>query len=191
MTKWPFVGLTPYKYGLILADPPWKYAMRSPKGYEKSPEAHYPTMSIEELARLPIADLAAPDCIFVMWAIWPKLDQCIDLMKRLGFTYKTGGSWIKTTVHGKRSFGPGYILRSTTEPWLIGTIGAPKVRDRSIRNLIESVRREHSRKPPEMRQICERLAPDSWRCEIFATELWAGADVWGNHIGKFDAEASA
>ena len=37
---WPFDPLTPMKYGAILADPPWAYAMRSDKGYDKSPEAH-------------------------------------------------------------------------------------------------------------------------------------------------------
>ncbi len=39
ITPWPFDGLMPMRYGAILADPPWAYAMRSPKGYDKSPEA--------------------------------------------------------------------------------------------------------------------------------------------------------
>jgi N6-adenosine-specific RNA methylase IME4 len=188
IARWPFGDLTPFKYGLILADPPWQYKMRSSKGYKKSPEAHYPTMSHDELRALPVNQLAAPDCVLVMWAVWPKLDEALELIKHWGFGYTTGGSWTKTTKHGKRAFGTGYIVRSTTEPWLIATLGEPRFRDKSIRNLIESERREHSRKPPEMRQICERLAPEAWRCEIFATETWQGAEVWGNQLGKFDPQ---
>ncbi len=188
ITNWPFGDLMPFKYGLILVDPPWAYVMRSPKGYGKSPEAHYATMSQTYLTGLPVNQLAAPDCILVMWAVWPKLNDALDLVKGCGFTYKTGGSWTKTTASGKRAFGTGYILRSSCEPWLIATIGEPKVRDRSIRNLIEAERREHSRKPEEMRRICERLAPDAWRCELFAREEWPGSDVWGNEVGKFDPQ---
>lgn len=186
--NWPFGDLMPFKYGLILIDPPWSYEMRSEKGYEKSPEAHYDTMSIDDLAGLPVDQLAGPNCLLVMWAVWPKLPEAISLISRWKFTYKTGGSWTKTTATGKRAFGTGYILRSSCEPWLIATIGEPKVRDRSIRNLIEAERREHSRKPDEMRRICERLAPDSWRCELFAREEWPGSDVWGNEVGKFDPQ---
>ncbi|ODN71196.1 hypothetical protein [Methylobrevis pamukkalensis] len=51
LTHWPFGALTPLKYGLILADPPWAYEMYSEEGFEKSPEAHYETMPIEEIKR--------------------------------------------------------------------------------------------------------------------------------------------
>ncbi|HEY0212382.1 MAG TPA: MT-A70 family methyltransferase [Paenirhodobacter sp.] len=54
------------KYGAILADPPWAYAMRSAKGYAKSPEAHYRTMSAEALRALPVGQLAGPDCLLFM-----------------------------------------------------------------------------------------------------------------------------
>ena len=72
MTPWPFETLTPLRYGAILADPPWSYAMRSPTGYAKSPEAHYSTMSLENIAALPVRDLAGPDCYLFMWSTWPQ-----------------------------------------------------------------------------------------------------------------------
>jgi N6-adenosine-specific RNA methylase IME4 len=192
--SWPFGALTPLKYGAIIADPPWSIRMYGEGGYAKSPEAHYRTMSDEEIAALPVSQLASRDCLLVMWATWPKLPIAMRVMEAWGFAYKTGGSWTKTTSTGKRAFGTGYILRSATEPFLIGTIGRPGVADRSIRNLIEtemdgaaieSLRREHSRKPPEMREIVERISPQALCVELFGREPWPGHEVWGNEPDKF------
>lgn len=188
--NWPFGDLMPLKYGGILMDPPSQYKMRSAKGYEKSPEAHYQTMSEPELAALPVDHLASPDCLLIMWSTWPHLEQNLRLMKGYGFTYKTGGSWTKLTRHGKRAFGTGYILRSSTEPFIVGTLGEPETKSRSVRNLIESVRREHSRKPPEMREMIDKLLPHVFVCELFAREPWPGRDVWGNETTRFGAEAA-
>lgn len=184
--QWPFGSLTPLKYGLILADPPWAYAMRSEKGYEKSPEAHYATLGEAALAALPVSHLAGGDCFLVLWSTWPHLQQALRLMDSWGFVYKTGGAWVKRSASGKAAFGTGYLLRSATEPFLIGTIGRPAVGSRSLRNLIDAERREHSRKPAEIRDLCEKLAPDAARCELFAREPWPGADVWGNETAKFE-----
>lgn len=183
--NWPFGDLMPGRYGAILCDPPWEHVMRSEAGHGKSPSAHYDTMTAEDLRALPVSQLAGPHCLLFMWTTWPHLTQATALMKTWGFTYKTGGSWTKTTASGKRAFGTGYVLRSTTEPFLLGTIGAPKYRSRSIRNLIESERREHSRKPPEARQMIDALLPDVWGCELFAREPWPGRDVWGNQTATF------
>lgn len=193
-----FAPLKPRHYGKLLLDPPWAYEMRSPAGYDKSPEAHYPTMTIGELSQMPVRELAAPNCLMVMWSTWPHLKKAMELMVALGFTYKTGGSWHKLTKTGKSAMGGGFIVRSATEPYLIGTVGAPKLRSKSVRNVIltvedfptgiESLRREHSRKPPEMRQALDVLLPDVAGCELFATEPWPGNDVWGNDTNKY-AEA--
>jgi N6-adenosine-specific RNA methylase IME4 len=184
-SAWPFDGLIPFKYGAILADPPWAYDMRSASGYEKSPEAHYATLPPAEIKALPVAQLAAPDCLLMMWTTWPHLDLAMEVMAAWGFAYKTGGAWVKRTATGKAAFGTGYLLRSATEPFLIGTIGRPKVRSRSERNLIEGLRREHSRKPPEARAMIDKLLPDVWACELFAREPWPGRDVWGDQTARF------
>jgi N6-adenosine-specific RNA methylase IME4 len=181
------------KYGAILADPPWSYEMRSDKGYDKSPEAHYDTMPTDDIAALPVRDLAARDCLLFMWSTWPHLDQAMAVMSAWGFTYKTGGAWFKKTVTGKSAFGTGYLFRSSTEPFLIGTIGRPEARNKSQRNeiiteipdAIEGLRREHSRKPPQAREILDTLFPQYFKAELFGRESWAGADVWGNQADKF------
>ncbi len=136
-------AIYPAKIRAILADPAG-LRMRSAKGYAKSPEAHYATMSAREIAALPVSHLASGNCLLWLWCTWPHLQQGLATMKSWGFTYKTGGAWTKTMPSGKRAFGPGYIFRTTTEPFLVGTIGEPAYRSKSVRNLIESVRRSTS-----------------------------------------------
>ncbi|MBC9246725.1 S-adenosylmethionine-binding protein [Paracoccus sp. 11-3] len=204
LTPWPFGDLRMFGYQMILADPPWPYEMRSDKGYQKSPEAHYPTMPIAAIKALPVADLAGPDCYLFMWSTWPHLPVALDVLRHWGFAYVTGGSWLKRTRNWNVAMGTGYVLRSATEPYLVGKIGRPRPDSRSERNVIiapelvidtdlipdsiEAIRREHSRKPIEMRAMVERLCPQASRCELFGREAWAGADVWGNQSDLFTAE---
>lgn len=198
MTDWPFGDLKMYKYGAILADPPWDHVMRSAAGEAKSPKAHYDTMSLDAIKALPVSLLAGRNCLLFLWSTWPHLPQAMEVMTAWGFRYVSGGNWNKRTPTGKLTFGLGYVLRDASEPFLIGKFGAPERKSRSIRNVIEaaalpdtieSLRREHSRKPPEMRQIIDTLLPHEHACEIFAREPWEGRDVWGNQVGRFGVSA--
>lgn len=195
MSGWPFGTLNMFGYDAILADPPWPYAMRSEKGYAKSPEAHYATMSIEDIAALPVAHLAGHDCYLFLWSTWPHMPVALDVMRAWGFEYVTGGSWTKRTKNWNLAMGTGFVLRSACEPFLVGKIGRPRTQSKSDRNLllapedipdsIEAIRREHSRKPVQMRRMIERLLPDATRCELFGREAWPGSEVWGNQADKF------
>lgn len=198
----PFAPLIPSNYGVILADPPWSYRMYSEAGYEKSPESHYDTMPLDRIAALPVRQLAGPNCLLVMWSTWPHLNYAMEVMRVWGFEYKTGGCWLKRTASGKTAVGTGFILRSCTEPYLVGSIGRPTIVSRSIRNVIETteeveafptaieaIRREHSRKPAEMRENLDLLCPWARKAELFAREPWAGHHVWGQESARF-AEVS-
>lgn len=194
MSAWPFDPLIPMKYGAVLADPPWKYLMRSEKGLGKSPDAKYSTMTIDEIKALPVGHLAGPGCFLFLWSTWPHLQMAFEVMKAWDFIYVTGGSWTKRMPKSAVAFGTGYVQRSATEPYIIGRIARPEQKSRSERNLfeadqipdgIESLRREHSRKPPEMRAMIERLVPKAYCVELFAREPWPGHEVWGNEVEKF------
>lgn len=188
MTRaWPFDPLRPMGYGAILADPPWSYAMRSAKGHAKSPEGHYQTMTDAEILALPVGELAQRDCLLFLWAVWPKLPLALECIKAWGFTYVSGGPWIKRTPSGKLRWGTGYTFRTVNEPFLVARNGAPQARITDLPNIIEAQAREHSRKPPESRAIVERMTPRAFRCELFAREPWAGNEVWGNQTSKFEA----
>lgn len=196
----PIVDLPHFRYGAILADPAWRFELRSEKGEAKSPQAHYRCMPTEEIAALPVGHLAAGDCLLFLWATFPMLPDAFEVMRAWGFQYVTGGAWGKRTKHGKRHFGPGYVLREAAEIFLIGRMGAP-VLDKSVaartRNFIEPIEndsgllieaeaREHSRKPPQQYELVETLVPNVPRLELFSRHARPGWDCWGDEAGKFE-----
>lgn len=186
---WPFGDLHPRGYGVILADPPWQYRLYSAAGEGKAPQAHYQCMDTDDIAALPVANLAAPNAVLIMWATAPMLDVALNVMTAWGFRFKSAGAWHKRSVTGQAdNFGTGYIYRSAMEPWLVGTIGNPEIRAKDVRNLIVAPIREHSRKPDEMRATIERQFHGPY-AELFARERAAGWDSWGNQVGKFGDDA--
>lgn len=186
---WPFGDLRMFGYSALLVDPPWRFSNYSTKGEAKNPVAHYACMSLDDIAALPVHQLAAPDCAMLMWATAPLLPDAIELMRRWGFTFKSAGAWAKQSSTGEKwTFGTGYCFRSAAEFFLLGTIGKPKVRSRSVRNLIVAPIREHSRKPDEQYEIVEQLFEGPY-CEVFSRSTRPGWDSWGNEVGKFDAAA--
>ena len=191
-TNWPFEPLNPLSYDVILADPPWHFTTHSEKGQGKSQSQHYDTMTMDDIRALPVAELGRGDGLLFMWACWPSLTEALSVLEAWGFRYVTGGSWHKLSTHGKSGFGTGYVMRSATEPFLIGTLGSPKTA-RNIRNVICSAdltekRREHSRKPDHQYEICEQIMPRAVQfVELFARQSRPGWDCWGNQSDKFDA----
>jgi len=192
------------QFGVVYADPPWAYEMYSAKGYEKSPDTHYDCMSTDTLKgmRDQIIFATAPDAVCIMWACFPLLREAFELMEAWGFKYKTGGPWVKRTANGKPAFGTGYVLRSAAELFLIGTVGSPKIKNHSTRNvlltgnaplephdidaiIVDTLRREHSRKPDEMIPLIENLF-DGPYLELFARTQRQSWTVWGNETENFD-----
>lgn len=178
-----FPDLSP-PYDLILADPPWRFAANSEARPGKGARRHYRTMTLDEIAALPVHALAAPDCVLWMWATSPMLPRQLEVVEAWGFRFKTIGWWVKRTAHGKLAFGTGYILRSAGEPFIIATRGRPQV-DKSVRSVIEGRVREHSRKPEEAFEAAERLMPGARRAELFSRERRPGWDAWGDEVGLF------
>lgn len=186
---WPFGDLAPSGYGLIMADPPWLFELYSAKGEEKSAQAQYACMGLEQIARLPVAELAAPDCVLWLWATAPMLPVQIEIARRWGFTFKTSGVWVKTTVNGKIGFGTGYLLRNAHEPFVIATRGEPRCA-RDVRSVVMGRVREHSAKPDEAYAAAERLLPGVARVELFSRRSRPGWDAWGDQCGALDGAAA-
>jgi N6-adenosine-specific RNA methylase IME4 len=204
MSSWPFGVIRPFSQRVIYADPNWSFDNYSAAGELKNPKAHYHCDSTEDIAALPVGHLAHADgAALVMWATFPMLPQALYVMGKLGFTFKTGGPWMKQSKTGQKwQFGPGYIFRSAAELFLVGKMGAPKGRDsseaRSVRNLIAgddwlgaiefamaAPVREHSRKPDIMIDMIEALF-DGPYVELFARQSRPGWSSWGNESTKFD-----
>lgn len=185
-------------FDLIMADPPWSFDNWSAAGEAKNAKAAYDCTPLQWIEELPVAALAAPDCLLWLWATNPMLPQAIEVLLAWGFTFKTAGTWVKRTRHGKLGFGTGYVLRSANEPFLIGTMGAPRC-TRGTRSAvvsgggadwpasvitIEGETRAHSQKPEEGYAACEALMPEARRLELFSRTDRAGWSVWGDQVGK-------
>lgn len=201
---WPFDNLERGKYGAILADPPWHFKFwwgghekRKPAGSTRRDEVGppYPTMKEDALCALPVADLAADNCVLFMWTCWPVIEQSFRVLDAWGFTYKTCAfSWMKADPYrlfadDKTPFaGMGYWTRANTEPCLLATRGKPKRLNADVRQGIIAPRREHSRKPDGIHERIERLVAGPY-VELFARQHRPNWDVWGNQTDKF-AEAA-
>jgi N6-adenosine-specific RNA methylase IME4 len=197
-------------FDFIMADPPWSFDNWSVSGELKNAKAQYDCTPMEWICSLPVEAICARDCVLWLWATNPMLPEAITVLKSWGFTFKTAGTWVKRTVHGKDAFGTGYILRSSNEPFLIGTRGKPRT-TRSTRSTvasfnnglydfedfdwpkslitIEAAVREHSRKPDEAFKAAENLMPKAKRIELFSRQSRQGWTTWGNQSGKFDMSA--
>jgi N6-adenosine-specific RNA methylase IME4 len=170
-------------YGAILADPAWSFKAWSPKGDGRSAVQHYPVMSVDDIASLPVADLAARDCALFLWATWPLAIGAIKVIERWGFTYKTCAfTWIKVSKSkGTPTFGNGYWTRSNSEVCLLATRGKPKRLHADVGQVILEPRREHSRKPACVHDRIERLVAGPY-VELFAREKRRGWASWGNEV---------
>lgn len=177
------------KYNIIYADPPWSFKTWSEKGEGKSASQHYDIMTLEDICNLPVADIAEKDCCLFLWCINSMLPQALQVIEAWGFTYKTVAfNWIKTTKSGSPCFGMGFWTRQSSEMCLLATKGKPSPQAHDVRQTLLSPRREHSRKPDEVRDMIERLAPGLHRVELFAREVVDGWDAWGNEVNKFNEE---
>ncbi len=185
------------QYSVILIDPPWRFQHWSGKGTERAAENHYNTLSNDEIAALPLSDLASDDCVLFVWAVWPKLEEIMPMFAGWGFQYKTCAfCWAKADntqpdlwqEELRPAVGMGYWTRANTEPCLLATRGKPKRLNADVRQGIIAPRREHSRKPDGVHERIERLVAGPY-LELFARQQRPGWDCWGNETDKFPAKA--
>ena len=176
----------PGAYPVILCDPPWKFKVFSKKGLGKSAERHYQTLEYAAIVELMGGVEVADDCVLFLWVTDPMLEKGLNLIRDMGFTYKTVAfTWVKKTKHGKDHMGTGYYTRANPEMCLLATKGKPLQRkSKSVRQLMVSPLREHSRKPDEIYDRIEELF-DGPYLEIFARTRRSGWAALGNEVDKF------
>lgn len=188
------------RYGAILADPPWAYQPWSTKGSGRLPDRHYNVMGIEQIVALPVAELAARDCMLFLWVTAPCLPLGIETLKSWGFKYSSVAfTWMKlkrnfnpnqfrfvATAESDLHLGLGLTTRKNAEFCLLGRRGSPKRLAADVREAILAPVREHSRKPDGIHGRIERLVAGPY-VELFARERRPGWDAWGNETDKFPA----
>lgn len=185
------------KYTTIYADPPWQFSNRTGKiAPEYTKMMRYPTMTLKEIEKLPVKDIAADDAHLYLWIPNAILPEGLEVMKKWGFEYKANLIWEKIRQDGEPDgSGVGFYFRNVTEILLFGT----KTRNKSNKfrtlppartqvNLLREHRQEHSRKPDEFAELIEKCSPGPY-IELFARGIRKGWTVWGNQAdGDYSAD---
>ena len=176
------------KFHTILADPPWRFTNRTGK---MAPEhrrlSRYETMSIEDICALPVADLVYEPAHLYLWVPNALLPWGLQTMAAWGFDYKSNIVWHKIRKDGgSDGRGVGFYFRNVTEMLLFG------IRGRNARtlapgrrqvNMIETRKREHSKKPDEQYEIIEACSKGPY-LEMFARGARAGWTYWGQQANE-------
>lgn len=174
---------TDVRYPIIYADPPWRYENPPMGGTNRSIENHYPTMTIEEICAMPVADLATDDAMLYLWATAPKLAECMQVIQAWGFEYRTNIVWDKEVI------GMGYHARNQHEILLIAKRGSipPPEAGKQPSSVHRERRAEHSSKPEFYYEMIEGAYPQLPKIELFCRSPREGWAVWGNQSEVADA----
>ncbi len=177
------------RFTTVLADPPWRFQNRTGK---VAPEHHrlsrYGTMSLNEIAALPLPNICSETAHLYLWVPNALLPEGLKVLAAWGFEYKSNIVWHKVRKDGgPDGRGVGFYFRNTTELVLFGVRGkgartlAP---GRSQVNILKTRKREHSRKPDELYDIIEACSSGPYM-ELFARGSRAGWTTWGNQADEY------
>lgn len=170
----------------ILADPPWQFKNRTGKvAPEHKRLSRYSTMTLDEIKALPVDDVTAENAHLYLWVPNALLPDGLAVMEAWGFRYISNVIWAKRRKDGgPDGRGVGFYFRNVTEPILFGVKGKMRTLPpaRSQVNMIETRKREHSRKPDEQYDFIERCSPGPY-LEMFARYPQEGWHVWGDESG--------
>jgi N6-adenosine-specific RNA methylase IME4 len=165
------------RYGVILADPEWRFEPYSREtGMDRAADNHFPTSPIENIEARDVESIAADDCALFLCATVPMLPQALEVMASWGFDYRSNFVWIKDQI------ATGYWNRNRHELLLIGVRGdvpcpAPGEQSDSV---IEADAGDHSVKPDAFYELIEAYFPNLPKIELNARRRRPGWDAWGD-----------
>jgi N6-adenosine-specific RNA methylase IME4 len=179
------------RYQTIVADPPWSYPAgfgankgrpgpreRSAGGdrsatYFKRPMP-YQTMSVSQIADLPVAVMASQDAHLYLWTTQRYLWDAPTVARAWGFEPSCTLVWCKPRngVHG------GTFI-SNVEFVLFCRRGRLAAKQRVYSQWFEWDRGKHSQKPEAFLDLVEATSPGPY-LELFARRNRIGWSTWGN-----------
>lgn len=166
------------KYRCLVIDPPWpmpRFIEREVRPNQDR-ELPYPTMTISEIAELPVPDLADPlGCHVYLWVTHRFLPDGLRLLEGWGVNYQCQMTWVKNV-----GFTP-YSWMYSTEHVLFGRIGSLDLLKNGLRLDFAATVTGHSRKPDAFYERCAEASPEP-RLELFARDPRAGFLPWGNQV---------
>jgi N6-adenosine-specific RNA methylase IME4 len=162
------------RFGCIYADPPWKYDNQATRA---STDNHYSTMSVDDIAALPVKELADEQAHLHLWTTNAFLFECPKILDAWGFEYKGVFLWVKPQM------GIGNYWRVSHEFLILGVRGRLGFRDHSQMSWLQAERTRHSSKPESVRGIIEKVSPGPY-LELFGRKTCDGWVTWGNEIER-------
>jgi N6-adenosine-specific RNA methylase IME4 len=183
VSRVPPLPQTPGGWATILADPPWRFANRTGKvAPEHRRLDRYDTMTYAEICALPVAGVAAARSHLYLWVPNALLPEGLQVMAAWGYRYVSNIVWAKRRKDGgPDGRGVGFYFRNVTELLLFGVRGSMRTLPPGRRqvNMIETQKREHSRKPDESYALIEACSPAPF-LELFARYPRVGWSAWGD-----------
>lgn len=172
------------KYQIIVIDPPWQLKKVTHKARSNQINMDYPMMSLEEITKLSIGNLADENCWCFMWTIQKYLFDSKKIIENWGFNHLLTMVWEKT--YGRSAGMPLYGFRWNGEFVLVGYKQKPEMWPK--RSLIPAVFQaeniRHSQKPNKFYELIEHLGTN--RIDIFARQKREGWEAIGNDIDGVD-----
>ncbi len=170
----------------VLADPPWRFQNRTGKvAPEHRRLDRYSTLDLDAICALPVQDVVAKNAHLYLWVPNALLPDGLRVMEEWGFRYVSNVVWAKRRKDGgPDGRGVGFYFRNVTELILFGVRGSMRTLPpaRSQVNMLETRKREHSRKPDEQYELIERCSPGPY-LEMFARYAQPGWTSWGDEAG--------
>ncbi len=172
------------RFKTIMADPPWRFQNATGKvAPEHKRLNRYGTMTLAGIMALPVAQIADETSHLYLWVPNALLPDGLAVLQAWGFYYKSNIVWHKVRKDGgSDGRGVGFYFRNVTELILFGVRGknartlAP---GRSQVNMIQTRKREHSRKPDEQYDVIEACSPGPY-IELFGRGIRKGWTTWGH-----------
>jgi N6-adenosine-specific RNA methylase IME4 len=132
-------------------------------------------MTLDEIAALPVADLAERDAHLYLWTTHKYLTSAYAIAGGWGFSPVKLLTWCKAPT----GFSMGGAWGNASEFCLFARRGSLPALSRVPRDWWQWPRREHSAKPEAFLDLVEQVSPGP-RLEMFARRNRLGWDTWGN-----------
>lgn len=176
------------RYRTIVADPPWPFRWDGRAGGRRRNDTPmtYSLMTLDDIAALPVADLAEPDAHLYLW-VTPELH-------RNGEGVRVAEAWGFRVIHeiiwAKPNFGMGAFPRHQHEPLLVCRRGNLPFALRDVGSVQRwsqpyltttgtGAGKTHSAKPDGALDLIEQASPGPY-VEMFARRARFGWDYWGD-----------
>jgi N6-adenosine-specific RNA methylase IME4 len=168
------------KYDIIVIDPPWEIKKITHRERPNQVNMDYSLMSLDQISKLPVRNLASNSCLCFLWTIQKYLFDSKAILEGWGFSPLITMVWEKT--YGKSAGMPLFGFRWNAEFILVGYNKKPEMwpKRKLIPAVFQAENIRHSQKPDIFYKMIEPLGEK--RIDLFARNKREGWDVWGNEV---------